>query len=114
MQYSYSFSDELQQEWNWSERYAPQAEILRYANHVADRFNLRSDIQLNTRVDQAVFDESANSWQVATSHGNTVTTRHVVLATGCLSNARMPDIKGPPHFQGKLSHTAHSPHQPID
>ena len=60
MQYSYSFSDELQQEWNWSERYAPQPEILKYANHVADRFNLRPDIQLNTRVDRAGFDESAN------------------------------------------------------
>src|SRR6476661_5687967 len=61
MQYSYSFSDELQQEWNWSERYAPQAEILKYANHVADRFMLRSDIQLNTRVDRAVWQENANS-----------------------------------------------------
>ena len=61
MQYSYSFSDELQQEWDWSERYAPQPEILKYANHVADRFNLRRDIQLNTRVDRAVFDEGANS-----------------------------------------------------
>ncbi len=63
MQYSYSFSDELQQEWDWSERYAPQPEILKYANHVADRFNLRPDIALNTRVDRAGFDESANSWQ---------------------------------------------------
>src|SRR4030088_57272 len=64
MQYSYSFSSELQQEWNWSERYAPQPEILKYANHVADRFNLRSDIQLNTPVDGAVFDETANLWLV--------------------------------------------------
>src|ERR1700688_3597753 len=91
MQYSYSFSDELQQEWNWSERYAPQPEILRYANHVADRFNLRSDIQLNTRVDSAVFDEDTNSWSVTTSDGKNVTAKYVVLATGCLSNARMPD-----------------------
>src|ERR1700746_510961 len=94
VQYSYSFSDELQQEWEWSERYAPQPEILKYANHVADRFNLRADIPLNTRVDRAIFDESANSWQVATSDGKPVTARYVVLATGCLSNARMPDIKG--------------------
>src|SRR5262249_19088207 len=65
MQYSYSFSDELQREWDWSERYASQPEILRYANHVADRFNLRADIQLNTRVDRAVFDEGENIWQVA-------------------------------------------------
>src|ERR1700692_3013255 len=72
MQYSYSFSDELQQEWNWSERYAPQSEILRYANHVADRLNLRRDIQLNTRVDRAVFDDSDNAWSVTTSDGKTV------------------------------------------
>src|ERR1700737_5564371 len=69
MQYSYSFSDELQQQWDWSERYAPQPEILKYANHVADRFKLRPDIQLNTRVDQAVFDKSANWWPAATSEG---------------------------------------------
>src|SRR6059058_4716279 len=94
MQYSYSFSDELQQEWDWSERYAPQPEILKYANHVADRFNLRGDIQLNTRVDRAVFDESASTWQVTTSDGKTGRAKFVVLATGCLSNARMPDIKG--------------------
>src|ERR1700709_1553927 len=79
MQYSYSFSEELQQEWNWSERYAPQPEILKYANHVADRFKLRPDIQLNTRVDRAVFDEGANIWSVTPSDGKTVTARHVVL-----------------------------------
>jgi cyclohexanone monooxygenase len=111
MQYSYSFSSELQQEWDWSERYAPQPEILRYANHVADRFGLRSDIQLNTRVDRAVFDEHANSWQVATSDGKTVTAKYVVLATGCLSNARMPDIKGLSDFKGKVHHTGHWPHE---
>ncbi len=73
MQYSYSFSEELQQEWNWSERYAPQPEILKYANHVADRFNLRPDIQFNTRVDNAVFDEATSLWSVTTSDGKTVT-----------------------------------------
>ena len=114
MQYSYSFSDELQQEWNWSERYAPQPEILKYANHVADRFDLRGDIQLGTRVDRADYDEATNSWQVATCSGNIVTTRHVVLATGCLSNARMPDIKGLSDFKGKVYHTGHWPHQPVD
>src|SRR5436309_12428512 len=114
MQYSYSFSDELQQEWDWSERYAPQPEILRYANHVADRFNLRNDIQLNTRVDRAGFDESANSWQVTTSDGKTVTAKYVVLATGCLSNARRPDIKGLADFKGKVYHTGHWPHEPVE
>jgi cyclohexanone monooxygenase len=114
MQYSYSFSDELQQEWNWSERYAPQPEILKYANYVADRFKLRSDIALNTRVDRAIFDESVNSWSVTTSDGKTVTAKYVVLATGCLSNARMPDIKGLADFKGKVYHTGHWPHEPVD
>jgi cyclohexanone monooxygenase len=114
MQYSYSFSDELQQQWDWSERYAPQPEILKYANHVADRFKLRSDIVLNTRVDRAIFDESAGSWSVTTSDGNAVTAKYVVLATGCLSNARMPDIRGLADFKGKVYHTGHWPHEPVD
>jgi cyclohexanone monooxygenase len=114
MQYSYSFSDELQQQWNWSERYAPQPEILRYANHVADRFNLRPDIQLDTRVDRAVFDEGINAWSVTTSDGKTVAAKYVVLATGCLSNARTPDIKGLADFGGKVYHTGHWPHEPVD
>src|SRR5437868_14105989 len=102
MQYSYSFSNELQQEWEWTERFATQPEILKYANHVADRFNLRSDIQLNTRVDAAEFDESVGTWQVTTCGGKTVGAKLVVLATGCLSNARMPDIKGLSDFKGKV------------
>jgi len=114
MQYSYSFSEELQQEWNWSERYAPQPEILKYANHVADRFSLRSDIQLNTGVDRAAFDETTRLWSVTTSDGKNVTAKYVVLATGCLSNARMPDIEGLSDFQGKVYHTGHWPHEPVD
>jgi cyclohexanone monooxygenase len=114
MQYSYSFSDELQQQWDWSERYAPQPEILRYANHVADRFNLRPDIALNTRVDRAVFDESRHAWSVTTSDGGSVTAKYLVLATGCLSNARMPDIKGLADFMGRVYHTGHWPHEPVD
>lgn len=114
MQYSYSFSEELQQEWEWSERYAPQPEILRYANHVADRFDLRSDIQFNTRVDRAVFDERARDWSVTVSGGKTVRAHFVVLATGCLSNARTPDFKGLSDFAGEVYHTGHWPHQPVD
>jgi cyclohexanone monooxygenase len=114
MQYSYSFSDELQQEWDWSERYAPQPEILRYANHVAERFKLRPDIALNTRVDRMAFDERTNAWSVTTSDGRTVTAKYIVLATGCLSNARMPDIKGLSDFKGKVYHTGHWPHEPVD
>jgi cyclohexanone monooxygenase len=114
MQYSYSFSDELQQEWDWSERYAPQPEILAYANHVADRFNLRPDIQFDTHVERAEFDERVNVWSVTTSDGKTVTARFMVLATGCLSNARKPDIRGLDGFKGKVYHTGHWPHEPVD
>ena len=114
MQYSYSFSDELQQEWDWSERYAPQPEILKYANHVADRFDLRRDIQFDTRVERAEFDEGTNLWSVTVADGKTVTARYVVLATGCLSNARKPDIKGLDRFRGKVYHTGNWPHEPVD
>ena len=114
MQYSYSFSEELQQEWNWSERYAPQPEILKYAQHVADRFDLRSDIVFNTRVERTDFDERNAIWKVTTSDGKTLRARFVVLATGCLSNARMPDIKGLARFAGKLYHTGHWPHEGVD
>jgi len=114
MQYSYSFSHELQQEWEWSERYAPQPEILKYANHVADRFNLRPDIQLDTCVERAAYDESTPCWSVTTSDGKIVTAKYVVLATGCLSNARMPDIKGLSDFKGQVYHTGHWPHDQVD
>ncbi len=114
MQYSYSFSDELQQEWDWSERYAPQPEILKYAQHVADRFDLRSGIQFDARVESAVFDEDMNTWSVTISDGNTLTAKYVVLATGCLSNARMPDFKGLKDFKGEVYHTGHWPHHPVD
>jgi cyclohexanone monooxygenase len=117
MQYSYSFSDELQQQWDWSERYAPQSEILKYANHVADRFDLRPDIQFSTRVEQAVFDESTDRWSVtisANGETRTVTAAYVILATGCLSNARIPDINSLNDFKGEVYHTGHWPHHPVD
>jgi len=114
MQYSYSFSDALQQEWDWSERYAPQPEILAYANHVADRFDLRRDIQFDTVVERAVFDERANLWSVTTSDGKTTRAKFVVLATGCLSNARKPDIEGLENFAGPVYHTGNWPHEPVD
>jgi cyclohexanone monooxygenase len=114
MQYSYSFSEDLQQEWQWTERYAPQAEILRYAHHVADRFGLWADLQLNTTVEAARFDEAANLWTVTLEGGATVTARHVVMATGCLSSARIPDFKGLATFKGKVYHTGHWPHEGVD
>ncbi|MFK4497269.1 cyclohexanone monooxygenase [Bradyrhizobium japonicum] len=114
MQYSYSFSEELQQEWDWSERYAPQPEILNYANHVADRFDLRRDIQFDTRVERAAFDARTKCWSVTTSDGSTVEAQFIVLATGCLSNARKPDIKGLKSFKGPVYHTGSWPHGPVD
>ena len=75
MEYSYQFSDELQQEWEWSEKYSPQEEILRYLNHVADRFDLRRDIQLETRVTAAHFDEAMRRWQIVTERGERVSVR---------------------------------------
>ncbi|SHN63208.1 flavin-containing monooxygenase [Bradyrhizobium erythrophlei] len=114
MQYSYSFSEELQQEWNWSERYASQPEILEYANHVADRFNLRADISFNTRVERAEFNEVSGTWSLTVSNHRPVRARFVVLATGCLSNARIPDIKGLSEFTGKVYHTGQWPHESID
>ncbi|WP_441279442.1 flavin-containing monooxygenase [Tardiphaga sp. 172_B4_N1_3] len=114
MQYSFSFDDKLQQEWNWSERYAPQPEILRYAGHVADRYDLRKDIQFNTTVKSAVFDERANRWTVTTSDGQATTAQHVVLATGCLSNARTPEFRGMKDFKGKVYHTGNWPHETVD
>jgi cyclohexanone monooxygenase len=114
MQYSYSFSPELQQQWSWSERYAGQPEILRYANHVADRFDLRRDIRFETRVVSAHFDEATSRWIVTTDKGNRTSARYCIMATGCLSNARLPDIKGRDSFRGQTFHTGHWPHSPVD
>lgn len=112
--YSFSFSPELDQEWEWSERYATQPEILRYLHHVADRFDLRKDVTLRTRVTRAVYDEDAHSWQVTTDTGETVTSRFVVLATGCMSAVKEPDIPGAGTFAGRALHTADWPHEDVD
>jgi cyclohexanone monooxygenase len=114
MQYSYSFSPELQQEWRWSELFASQPEILRYANHVADRLDLRRDIQLDTRVTEARFDEAAHRWSIRTDRGDRVSARYCVMATGCLSTARVPDFEGLESFKGKTYHTGHWPHEGVD
>ena len=114
MQYSYSFSEELQQEWAWTERYPKQAEILRYINHVADRFELRSDIQLKTRVVSAAFDETTAHWTVRTDCGDRVVARYLISAGGCLSAARVPDMAGLADFKGKWYHTGGWPHETVD
>src|SRR4029077_5464346 len=90
MDYSYSFSDELQQEWHWTERYASQPEILRYINHVADRFDLRRDIQLATRVTEAVFDEGSARWPIRTNRGDGVWAGFGIMAIGCPSDPQLP------------------------
>jgi cyclohexanone monooxygenase len=114
MDYSYSFCDDLQQEWHWTERYAAQPEILRYANHVADRFDLRRDIQFETRVTSAVFHEAEGCWQIETDRGDRVSARFCIMATGCLSDAQVPDFEGIETFEGKWYHTGRWPHEGVD
>jgi cation diffusion facilitator CzcD-associated flavoprotein CzcO len=114
VQYSYQFSSELQQEWEWTERYATQPEILRYANHVADRFDLRRDIRFETRVTRAIFDEAANLWRVETDKDDKATARFVITATGCLSSPNTPKIPGLSDFKGPTYHTGNWPHEGVD
>jgi cation diffusion facilitator CzcD-associated flavoprotein CzcO len=114
MQYSYSFSEELQQEWRWSEVFSSQPEILRYANFVADRLDLKRDICFETRVTDASFDEATHRWAVRTDRGDAVSARYCVMATGCLSTARMPDFPGLDSFKGNTYHTGHWPHEGVD
>ena len=90
VQYSYQFSDELQQEWDWAERYSAQPEILEYAEHVADRFDLNRDIQLETRVEAAHFDEAAGRWGIETDDGARLSATFCIMATGCLSSTNTP------------------------
>jgi len=109
LEYSYQFSEELQQEWEWTERYATQPEILRYVRHVADRFDLRRDIDFETTVQAATFDGASARWRIETSRGR-VSARFLVMATGCLSSANIPDFKGRDRFAGETYHTGRWPH----
>jgi cation diffusion facilitator CzcD-associated flavoprotein CzcO len=113
-EYSYSFSEELEMEWEWTERYASQPELLRYINHVADCFDLRRDIQLETRVLSAIFDERVNRWTVTTSKGERVTAMYCVMATGCLSAPKDVDLPGAASFKGPTYHTGRWPHEGVD
>jgi cyclohexanone monooxygenase len=112
--YSYSFSPELEQEWTWSERYSTQAEILRYINHVADRFDLWPDIQLATRVVSASFDAGANRWELATEGGERLGAQFVVMATGCLSKSQVPAVPGLERFEGRWWHSTNWPSDGVD
>ena len=128
MEYSYAFSRELEQEWEWSERYSSQPEILSYLNHVADRFDLRDFIQLNTRVEKIHYVENAGGeknrradggsavghWRVTTDDGLVRTARFVFMATGCLSSTNLPSFPGLSDYAGELYHTSRWPHEGVD
>jgi cyclohexanone monooxygenase len=114
MEYSYSFSPELEQEWEWSERFATQPEILRYLNHVADRFDLRQDIQLNATVTAARYDADGARWRVTLADGTVAHARYVLLATGCLSAARTPAFPGLDSYRGRTYHTGDWPPGGVD
>lgn len=112
--YSYSFSPELQEEWEWSVRNARQPEILSYASHVADRFDLRRSYRFNTRIVSARFDESSQLWVLETHAGEVFRSRFCVMATGPLSAPRAPEIPGFETFRGRVLYTARWPHEPVD
>src|ERR1700761_6466442 len=114
MQYSFSFSEELDQEWSWSEKYSPQPEILAYANHIADRFDLRRDIVFDTRVTKAALDETGKVWRIGTDRGDEVTAQFCIMAVGCLSAPNRPRFEGIEDFKGPIYHTGEWPHEGVE
>ncbi len=112
--YSYSFDAELETEWQWSEKYATQPEILRYLEHVADKHDLRRDIRFSTRVDAAAWDDDTTLWRLRTDRGDEITCRFYVMATGCLSLPKTPDIDGTERFGGDVYFTSRWPHHDVD
>lgn len=112
--YSFSFSPEVEQEWTWTEKFATQPEILSYLEFVSDRLDLRRDITFETSVVRAAFDSSSNTWSVTTDKGETISARFVVMATGCLSAGRLPDINNIEDFAGATYHTGNWPHEGVD
>ena len=112
--YSFSFDPALEQEWEWSEKYATQPEILRYAQHVAERYDLRRDITFNTRVEKAVWNEAASCWTVTIEKGESISSRFFIMATGCLSQPKDIDIDGIGRFGGEIYRTHSWPHDGVD
>ena len=112
--YCYTFDKNLLQEWEWSERYPQQDEILRYLEHCAERFDLKPDIQFGKRVVEVVFDDDSGLWTVRTDKGDTVRARFVITAVGALSTANVPPFKGLGSFKGKCYHTSQWPHDGVD
>lgn len=120
LDYQYKFDPALEDEWQWSEKYATQPEILRYLQHVADRYDLRSDIRFETKVASAKWDAAAAFWRIRTQPSGPagseveITTRHYVMATGCLSVPKEPDIEGTDRFEGEVYVTGRWPHEEVD
>ncbi len=114
LEYSFGFSEELEQEWEWPEVFSAQSDILRYANHIADKFDLRRDIEFNTRVTAATFDEHAALWRITTDQGKTHSAPFCVMATGCLSVPNKPELPGADSFAGLELHTGTWPREPVD
>jgi cyclohexanone monooxygenase len=114
LEYSFGFSDELQQEWEWSEIFPPQDELEAYFNHVADRFDLRRDIRLKTRVTAATYDEPSGTWLTETDAGDAIRSRFVIMATGCLSVPTKPDVPGVETFQGEVVQTSLWPREGVE
>lgn len=112
--YCFSFSKDLLHDWNWSGKYPEQPEILSYLNHVADRFDLRRNIRLNTRVTSTKFLEDANYWQIETDQGDRTTARFLITGIGCISTGNVPDIAGLESFEGDWYHTGSWPHEKVD
>jgi cation diffusion facilitator CzcD-associated flavoprotein CzcO len=112
--YWYTFDPSLMRDWEWTERYPGQPEIMRYLNFVADRYDLKRDIQFDTRVTAAHYDEKANRWRVTTEHGETYTVKYLITAVGCLSTANVPNIPGLDGFKGDWYHTGQWPHGGVD
>jgi cation diffusion facilitator CzcD-associated flavoprotein CzcO len=111
--YGYSFSDEILQEWEWSEHFAPQPETLRYCNFVADKLDLRRDIEFGCRIRAAAYDETANEWEIEIEGGRRERARFLITAIGPLSAPTMPAIPGVGTFRGEAYHTATWPHDPV-
>ncbi len=111
MQYSYSFDEDLQQEWRWPEKYSSQLEILAYLQHVTERFDLRKDITLETAVTAAHYDEAAKRWDIETDTSEQISAQFFVMATGCISTANMPNIPNIDGFTGNIFHTGNWPHE---
>jgi len=111
--YSYTFDPELERAWQWSEKYATQPEILRYLGFVADRYDLRRDIRFGTKVTAANWDEAAERWRLTTDNGASVSCRFYIMATGCLSAPKPPEIDGVKDFKGEVYFTGRWPHEEI-